>query len=355
MQFHEQAVTRTLSRTGEIAQKKDEILRAAIVRSNPSAINFQELPPHEPYTPIVDSDLERLLQLRKEEKARRQEQSALKLAHSRANCERSARLLQEELARREGKLKSENDRFERWKQSRHEKDEQQMERYRSRSAHEEAVVALGLRSEEDRRRTKLLRISAAEDRSKSVVDRVNSEMRGKLATMRAKLSARVQKAHDQQARLEQRRNEHRTAIEDEVLQFSKRWQEKMHELSLKMLDRQLDRDEKVDKVRRIPIARQYAMDLDLRKRYEDTVTEQQLAAERTKLTNQKALEQSRYLERKERLLDEIAQMRDPNDPKYIKRIQAILQVTDDEMEELITMAKAPLARASRPATASGSP
>jgi hypothetical protein len=178
-------------------------------------------------------------------------------------------------------------------------------------------------------------------------------MRDKLATMRAKLSSRIQKVQEQKVRVEQRRNEHRVAMEDEVAQFSKLWQEKMHALSLKILDRQIDRDEKVDRVRRIPVAQQYAMDVELRKRHEASVTEQKLAFERMKLTNQKALEQSRYLERKERLLVEIAEMRDPNDPKYIKRIQEILQVSEEEMEELITIAKAPVRPPSRPPTASG--
>jgi hypothetical protein len=340
-QFHQQAVDRTLSRLSEITQTKEEILKTAMTRSATAALALQtEIPRPEPLPQTEDANYERWLQQRKDQETQRRERSKLQEAHIQANSERAMHLLQEQLNSREQRLHVENDRFDRWRLAHQDKEQKQLDRSRTRLAHQEAVIANSLRGEEERRQSKLIRLEAAERRSKSVIDRTTSENREKLEVARNIASSRAQKAQEERDKLQQKRDERRTRMENQSAEFSKRLQQKHHELLLKNLEKQLDKEDKIEKVRRIPIAKQYVMDVELRKRHEDALTEQHLSFERLKISNQKAVEQSRYFEKREQLLAEIAEIKDPSDLKSLKKIQAILQVSDESMEKLINIAKA---------------
>jgi hypothetical protein len=128
---------------------------------------------------------------------------------------------------------------------------------------------------------------------------------------------------------------------------------KAHELetTLKILGKQLDRDEKIERVRRMPLAQGYAAELQLRRRHEDILAANAFGQERMRLGSQRSSENARFMEKKERLLAEIAQLKDPTDPKGLQRIREILQIPEEEMENLVGSAKSGVGAYSRPPTA----
>jgi hypothetical protein len=65
------------------------------------------------------------------------------------------------------------------------------------------------------------------------------------------------------------------------------------------------------------------------------------------LSNQRALGHAKYMERRERLLAEAAEIQDATDVKLRRMVQAILQLTSEEMQNLIEIAQTPAGQLSK--------
>jgi hypothetical protein len=351
LQFHQAAVDRTISRATQIEQMREATMRAAWQKAIPSLPSGQEpVPWPGPYVELDDVHLTHLIQLRKDQEVHRLQKAKIKSEQHRMICERALKVLTEQLGNRQQKIEGENGRFERWLGVHNEAEEQRNQRARDRKLHEQAVLESVAKADEEKRQQALTRAQEKEQKSMVQTERMNQNTQDRLSTMRTRIESRAQKALDCRERIAQHKDELRTLMDKRDDDFKEK--EKQHELetTLKYLGRQLDRDEKIERVRRMPLAHGYTAELQLRKRHEDILAANGWSQERMKLGSQRSSENARYMEKKERLLAEIAQLKDPTDPKGLQRIRQILQLEEDEMERLVNSAKSGVGTYSRPPT-----
>jgi hypothetical protein len=173
----------------------------------------------------------------------------------------------------------------------------------------------------------------------------------RLTAMRTRIEARAQRALEGREQMARHRDELRSLMDKRDDDFQEKAKQHELETTLKYLGKQLDREEKVERVRRVPLAQGYAVELQLRRRHEDMRAAQGLTQERVRLGSQRSSEHARFMQKRERLLAEIAQLKDPTDPKGLQRIREILQLEEGEMENLVSTAKSAVGAYSRPPSA----
>ena len=355
-QIHQNAVAVTMSRTAQIDKMKEEMMRTAresVEREITSPVQIQQR--QEPPQALIDAHKDRIRRTREEEALKRKEKARAHAEKLQQRYERSAQILEEQKENARKKILDEEERFNRWKQNRTESELKRSERFRNRVAFEEGVVSNGARKEEERKRMILGRISEGEARSKMQAEKSNNEIKERIEAMRARIAERVQRASETRDKQAKDREDYRARLDQQDEEVAQRCKQQMLSQTLKLMDRQLDREEKVDKMKRKEVARQYAMDIQMKQHQDAMRVKSALDQERHRIAAKKSLENTKFMEKRERLIQEIGSIDCPDDVNAMRRIMGILNIQEDEMKVLIDAARNTVGEYSRPSTAMASP
>ena len=351
-QIHQSAVNATMTRTAQIDKMKEEMLRTARERSEREiAPSPQSVPRSEPPQALIDAHRERVRRMREEEAIKRKEKAKAYAEKLQQRYDRSTQIHEEQQEQARKKIMDEEERFNRWKQSRNEFDMRRNEKFRNRVAFEEGVVSNGAKREEERKQALIGRISEYDARSRMQTDKANSAKKERLDAMKKRLTERVKKANETLERQTKERDNYRIRLDQQDEEVAERHKQQVLSQTLKLMDRQLDREERVDKVKRKAVAKQYAIDMQMRKSRDDSRVASALDQERSRLAARKSLENSRFLEKREQIVSEIGSIDCPDDPKAMRKVMGILKIDEAEMKTLIDVARNTVGEYSRPSTA----
>lgn len=342
--YHENAMLKTIERTQQIAQHKLEVLQNAHTKANqppedspqldPLRMAKREIPPL-----YVDKHAERLEkrkleECKKREELKKQYELHLKTAHDRATE------LQEKT--REDKLKKiaeDENRFKKWKEAQDQILQQQREKYNNRNQHDKNIFQNGRKREEEYKQKTLQKINESNRRAQSQAEINSNTLKNRLDSIRSRISDRSQKIQDKLTKQRQERDLYRKKLDERDQEVEAKMKKQNLDLTLKYLSRKIDRDDKAENARRIMIRQAYLTEVSQKQRHEDSRMAQQLSVEKQKVINEKSLADTHYQTRKNQLINELREMSNPDDPATRAKIAKLLNISTEEMENLIEKAK----------------
>lgn len=338
-QVHQDAVERTNIRISKIEEDQKERTKVLHQRQIPKN-NPQEFIPPPPPLPHIDLHMERLIQKRKEEAEKRKEYNrikdeAYKAAHERA--EEHHNKTKEEV---EKKINNKLERFMKWQASKNELMNKRMEQYKSRSQHESDIMDKNNKMEEEKRKKLLDHIAYKETRAATVLDTARTNTQSKINEIKNRMASRMLYCNSELERQREQREIMRKQIEERDADKERKINQHKAELSLALLQRKLDRDEKTENILRQYNANNYA-------KYSSMLMTQQaeenelnkLSEEQRQIQSKKFYKEKEFTEVKNKLVSEFATMDSLDDIKALKRIRKLLDMTEDEMNDLIELAK----------------
>ncbi|OHT09488.1 hypothetical protein TRFO_04580 [Tritrichomonas foetus] len=351
-QKNEESLQKTLYKTEQIAQLKTQIIMTARSKAcqppkeSPQAVT---LPPMKPM--YVDVHLERVKKLREEEAKKREEIRIRNEEHIKVTHERSIELQEQKKEEHLKKINDDENRFIKWKENQEQIIQKKREKFLLRQQYEKNVFQNGIKIEEDMKNRSLAKINQSDIRSKTQTETFKSSLHSRLENIRNRVNERSIKAQEELQRQKNELEIYRKKLDDRDSEIVEKRKKQSLDTTLKYLSRSLDRDEKAENAKRLGIRKAYMAEMNMKKRYDDTATTQQLLAEKQKVINGKHLLDSKFQAQKEQLLYEFRTAKDPNDPKCKKKIAELLQISEDELEKLVQVAKSTVGEFARPQTA----
>lgn len=349
---HQSAVDKTQSRIQAI--EEEQRIKITKLRARPASPSRSpqliDLPPQSPKLPYIDRSAERIAKMRKEEAEKRQERIAKMDSKLQYVAQRSERLLQQQTEARERKISMEQDRFTKWEQSRAEALNNMIARCKSRTLHAQSVLQARANNDEERKQQILQKIYQSEQRIKSSQENRAQEFQKKIEALKAKTESRLQHARETREKQQQEADETKANYEKFDDELRQKLLEKQKAESLKLMEKQLDREAKAERAIRSHRARAYMMEKKFVQEKGDPKELESLGREKNKIDLERQIYVRKYATTREALMNELSRMNSPDDKKSLEQIKKILGMNDDEMEKLINDAKAGL-EPPRPSTA----
>ena len=357
-QQHMSAVERTNSRIQQIEEEKEIQMKAIRARSVPPGRGpqFFDIPERQPL-PLIDPIQERINQWRKQEEQKRQEKYKLKDEHWKSVFQRSEQILQQQNEEKERKLNLEREKYQRWEQEHQENLSMLNAKYKNRALKAQSVIQARLNSEEERKQQILQKISASEARSKSACDMKQAQTQKRVEELRARLDSRMAHVRETRERKEREDQERKENYEKQDEEHKQKMKSMNHEQAMKLLAKQMDREERAERAMRSAEGKRYQKERKLIIESGDPTELKKLSIEKKNIETEKQRSTTRYSIIRDQLLTELNKMKGPNDERQLAKIQSILCIDEEEMQKIIEAAKpsttVPSAlRAPNPATVS---
>lgn len=340
-QQHQSAVEKTNSRIQAI--EEEQKIRITKLRARPlspsKSPQLIDTPPKSPTLPYIDASQERIAKMRKEEAEKRQERILKMENHLQSVAQRSEKLLQQQTEARERKINSEMDRFTKWEQSRAEALNNMIARCKSRTLHAQSVLQARTNNDEERKQQILQKIMQSEARIKTSQENRQAEVQKKIDILRAKTESRLQHARETREKQQQEADQQKLNFTKQDEELKQKILERQKAEQLKLMEKQLDREEKAERAIRSTRAREYMREKKFVTEKGDPVELEKLDKEKTKIEYEKQNYYRKYATTRDALLQELSRMNSPDDKRSLDQIKKILGMNDDEMEKLINDAK----------------
>lgn len=359
-QQYANAVQKTIEKTEQISQLKSQIIQAARAKAlqpqieSPKA-NLQSnlKPKNTPRSPLEDVDrhIENVMKIRSEEAKKREEMRKkneihLKIAHEKS-IEYQEKIREEKLKR----INASEIRYQKWKDNQEQVNQQRIEKFKNRQQYELNVFQNGIKIEEEAKNKKLQKINDIDLRSQTQSELYKSSVKSRLDNVRTKINERSQKCQQELDKQRLKREEYRKKLDDRDLALEAKLKKQTLDTTLKYLSRKIDREEKIENAKRMTIRKAYMHETMNRKRSEDTRVASQLQIEKQRIMSQIASTDFNYRNRRDEILAEFKKMANPNDPSSKKKIAKLLNISVDEIDDLISFAKSSLGNFSSPKSA----
>lgn len=360
-QQNEEAMKKTIEKTEQIAQLKSEIIKTARAKASqpqriePSQENHQNIPFSKTVSqstlPNVDRHFENYMRIRNEEAKKREEMRKkneihIKIAHDRS-IEQQEKLREEKLK----KINSSEIRYQKWKDNQEQINQQRIEKFKNRQQYELTVCQNGIKIEEETKNKKLQRINEVDFRSKNQTELYKSTVKSRLENIRNKMNERSQKCQQQLDKQRIELEEYRKKLEERDLAIEAKLKKQNLDTTLKYLSRKIDRDDKIENAKRMKIRKDYLNETINRQQNEDSRITSQLQIEKQKIMNEISSTDLIFRDRRDEILAEFKRMDNPDSPICKKRIAQLLNVSVNDVNDLIMFAKSSLGDYSRPKTA----
>lgn len=164
----------------------------------------------------------------------------------------------------------------------------------------------------------------------------------KLAEKANQIKQRAEMARTTKEAIEAENHErHRKQVENDMNSYIERQIKLQQKAALEFMTRKCERDERIENAKHILAAANYLAKLKANELQPDMSAADSLATEGAKVRTQKTGAKIRFKQAKKRLARELNAMESLSDAEQLRRIQVILNVTDDEMAKLIEMAREP--------------
>ena len=339
-QQHMSAVERTNTRIQIISEEKENQLKVIRARTVPPGRGPQFFDvPHSDPLPLIDPIQERINTWRKQEDQKRMEKYKQKDEHWKSVYQRSEQLLQQQNQEKEKRLNMEREKFQRWEQGRQETLAMLNKKYQNRALKAQTVIQTRINNEEERKQQILQKISMSEARSKSAFDTKQAQTQKRVEELRQKLDSRIQHVKETRERKEREDQERKDNYAKQDIEHKEKMKSMSHEQALKLLEKQMDREERAERAARTAEGRRYQKERKLIIDSGDPVELQKLSAEQKSVEAEKQKSTTRYAIIKNQLIAELNKMNGPDDERQLAKIQTILCINSEEMKKLREAAK----------------
>ena len=334
---------RTIQRFKEIDEAHGKTMRIAKERSS---MPMQSRKPPETERPIdyIDEALAAHLKRAEEHlESVRSKWKATAAARQRqiANArERSTKLDEEKQAKLAKSREAEEERFATWTEKHIKHMQQIADDARTRSC----TDALEKRAEREKeaKEKALKELTEREQRHTTQIETCERTLRQKLADRAKQIkeraaTARTNKEAIDAKTLEQRRKQ----LEDDANAYLERQTRLQRKEALHQMNRKCELDERVENAKHILASAHYLAEMKAKELQEDMSAAEGIAKEGAALATQKTGAKLRFKHAKKRLNRELNAMESLNDTEHVQRIQAILNLSDDDMSKLLALAREP--------------
>lgn len=363
-QQHEEAMKKTIEKSEQIAQMKSEVIKTARAkasqpRAEPPQNNQQSSQQNSPLPktisqsslPNVERHLENYMRIRNEEAKKREEMRKkneihIKIAHERS-IEQQEKIREDKLK----KISTSEIRYQKWKDNQEQINQQRIEKFKTRQKYELSVCQNGIKIEEEMKNKKLQKINEVDFRSKNQTELYKSCVKSRLDNIRIKMNERSQKCQQQLDKQRIELEEYRKKLDERDLAIEAKLKKQNLDTTLKYLSRKIDRDDRIENAKRMKIRKDYLNESLNKKQNEDTRIASQLQIEKQKIMNEISSTDLIFRDRRDEILAEFKRMDNPDSPNCKKRIAKLLNVSVDDVNDLILFAKSSLGNYARPQTA----
>lgn len=345
-QIHVEAMEKTLKRTSAIEEVK-QIQTRSVQSRGASVLSMRHTSPSLNELQNTDTTQQFIAKRISEEQLR-----AKKIKHMEDQIQqvllKGQQRKDEQAEKRANQARKEEERFIHWQKVQNEQEKVNQKKNQTQNNRKQEIALHAQKIEEERRQAYLAKLSSEEARMKQRTQNNSIENAKRMEASRKKLLERSQRVHEylEEKRAQEDRERKRQDQTTELV--AKRLKERAKSQSLQFLQRQLDREERIEKAQRLFAGRQYLADKRAFQEITISTEAEILNTQKRKLMSQRIMESTNYKHKRETLLAAFNQMDSLDDQKAMANIRSILGISEEDFQQIIESAKNQATNQTRP-------